>query len=42
MAGKIFLIVDGAEEHRLSDMPPTDLTDYRQIGGPYAGMIPSL
>lgn len=40
MNGRIFLIIDGPNKHRLSDMPPADLNGYKQVSGPFAGMVP--
>lgn len=40
MSNDAYLIIDGPDEHHLSLAPPTDLSNYRQYAGPYAGLAP--
>lgn len=40
MSTDTYLIIDGSNEHRLSETLLSGLTSYRQYAGPYAGMAP--
>ena len=40
MERQMYLIIDGPNEHRLSETTPEKPSDYRQYAGPYAGMVP--
>ena len=40
MDEKIFLIIENSNDYQLTEEPPMDLSDFRQHGGPFAGMVP--